>query len=72
LILGSTKNLHVDVSLDSILLESLLKHFVVIGELIIVLGIPLDLIKVEGAREDRIHNLAVNGASSTLLDLLNV
>jgi len=57
------------VLLDSILVERILEHFVVVHKFIIVLSGPLDLVEVEALWIDRVHDLAVYSGSGTLLDL---
>ena len=57
------------VLLDSILVERILEHFVVVHKFIIVLSGPLDLVEVKALWVDRVHDLAVYSGSGTLLDL---
>lgn len=57
---------------DSVLVEGILKHFVVINKFVVMLGRPFDLLEVEGLGIDRVHNLAVNSGSCALLDLGDV
>lgn len=60
---------HIYVLLDSILVERILEHFVVVHKFIIVLSGPLDLVEVEALWVDRVHDLAIYSGSGTLLDL---
>jgi len=69
LVLGLAQLSDIYVLLDSILVERILEHFVVVHKFIIVLGGPLDLVEVEALWIDRVHNLAIYSGSGTLLDL---
>lgn len=60
---------HIDVTLDTVLVEGLLEDFIVIDELVFVLCLPLYSFDWEGAREESVEHGAVNGTSGTLLNL---
>ena len=60
---------HIDVTLDTVLVEGLLEDFVVLDELMLVLCTPLDSFDWESARVESVEYGAVNGTSSTLLNL---
>ena len=59
---------HIDVSLDAILIESSLKHLVVLNELVLALGVPLDTREGEGSGVEGVEDGAVDGAGRTLLN----
>ena len=56
-------------SLDTILVEGTLQDFVVLNELVLVLGSPLDSREWEGARVERVKHGTVDSTSGALLDL---
>lgn len=70
MVFGLAKLGHVDVSLDSILVECALQHFVVLDELVLVLGLPLHFGVGEGVGKEGVHDPAVDGGCGALLDLL--
>ena len=54
-------------ALNSIFVECALQDFIVLHELVLVLGIPFDLLEVECAWVNSVHDLAMHGPSSALL-----
>ena len=60
---------YIDMALDAVLIEGLLQHLVVVDELVLVLGTPLNSAECEGSRVERVQNGAVDGPSRALLDL---
>lgn len=60
---------NINVPLDSVLVEGVLEDLVVVDELVLVLGSPLDSREGERVRVERVEDGAVDGARSTLLDL---
>jgi len=60
---------NIDVSLDAIFVEGSLQELVVVNELMLVLGAPLNSSECERARIERVKYCAVDGASCALLDL---
>jgi len=69
LVLGLRQLCNIYMLLDSILVERILEHFVVVHKFIIVLSGPLDLVEVKALWVDRVHDLAIYSGSGTLLDL---
>jgi hypothetical protein len=55
------------VALNSIFVECVLQDFIVLNELVLVLGVPFDLLEVERAWKYCVHDLAMHGPSSALL-----
>ena len=62
---------HVDVAFDSVFVEGGLQDFVVLDELVLVLGLPLDSLEGEGVRVEHVYDAAVDGARRALLNLLH-
>lgn len=71
LVLGLNKLRNVDVTLDSVLLESCLQYLVVVYKFVFVLGAPLYASVGERSRVEAIHDSAVDSARRALLDLRN-
>ena len=69
LVFGFHQLRNVDVPLDPILLKGTLKHFVILDELVFMLGTPPDPTEGEGARVEAVHHATVDSASCALLDL---
>jgi hypothetical protein len=55
--------------LNTVLIESVLQHFVVIDVLVVMLSSPLNLSNSKSAWVDGIHDLAIDSTSSALLNL---
>ena len=66
---GLDKLANVNVPLDAILVKGVLKDLVVVDELVLVLGSPLDSGEGEGARVERVKHCAVDCTSCALLNL---
>lgn len=58
--------------LDAKLVEAVLEDTEVAHELVVVLGLPIDLREVDLAGVDDVENLAVDAAAAQLLDLGDV
>ena len=69
LIFSLDKLINVDVLLHIVLGKRLLQHFVVLDELVVVLGSPFNLGHGNRARVDGVDDLTVNGTGSALLNL---
>lgn len=68
LVLGLGEFFDVDVLLDAAFVEALLQDLVVIDELPLVLGAPVDALHGHLAREHGIDDLTVDGPCAQLLD----
>lgn len=60
---------HIDVPLDAVLVEGLLEDLVVVDELVLSFGTPLDALEWERAWVEGVEHSAVDRASRTLLNL---
>lgn len=69
MVLGFYKLIHIDIALDIVLLESLLKNLVVFDVFVVMLGSPLDLGHGNSPGVNGVDDLAVDGARRALLDL---
>ena len=69
LVFGLDQLRNVDVSLDSVLLESCLQHFIVVDEFVFVLGATLYASVGERSRVEAIHDSAIDSARRALFDL---
>jgi hypothetical protein len=63
---------HVDMSLDSVLVERCLQNFVVFNELVFVLSLPLHSMEWESVRVEAVHNAAVDRSRGALLNLVYI
>ena len=59
----------INVPLDSVLVESLLQHLVVLNELVLMLGSPLYFAECESTWVQRIKNGAIDSTCGALLNL---
>lgn len=71
LVSGLNQLSDIDVTLDSILIETLLQNLVVVNILMFCLSCPLDSTEGESAWVQAIHDATVHCSSSALLNLLN-
>jgi hypothetical protein len=60
------------VPLNAELLEAVLEDLEVIDELVVVLGLPVELVEGHLPRVDHVQDLAVDAARAQLLDLRDV
>ena len=68
-VLGLDELADVNVTLDTVAVECLLQHLVVLHELVLVFGSPLDTAEWEGTRVERVQHGAVNRTCRALLNL---
>ena len=69
LVLSFDKLIYFDVSLNAILVESVLKDLVVIYVFVFVLSIPLYFAELESARIEAVKDSAVDSTCGALFDL---
>ena len=68
-VLGLDELGNVDVPLDSVPVKGLLEDLVVLDELVLMLGVPLDSAEGEGVGVERVENCAVDSSRRALLNL---
>lgn len=61
-----------DMPLDAQLFEAVLEDLEVVNKLVVVLGLPVDLVEGHLPRVDHVQNLAVDAPRTQLLDLRDV
>lgn len=69
LVLGFAELGHINMALDSILIEGSLQYLVVLHKLVLMFGVPLHSAVGEGARIQTVHDTAVGRSCRALLDL---